>query len=167
MSQDFANVARAVKSFFTPESEVKKSALDRALEKRNNAGPGQVMELEADEMAALHAHDLAQLQQNGQASEVRTEVVKEPTSTVEATLNERGKRYGTFTANSIVYTKLMEVFEASPNWKDAPPAVKHACGNIATKFARLLTGDVMYYDNWRDIAGYATLMDKICNGEEG
>ncbi|OYW77677.1 MAG: hypothetical protein B7Z37_03040 [Verrucomicrobia bacterium 12-59-8] len=60
----------------------------------------------------------------------------------------------------------MEVFQSSPNYISSPPAVKHALGNIATKLARLLTGEVMYFDNWRDIAGYATLMDKICNGED-
>lgn len=84
---------------------------------------------------------------------------------VDATLAQRGKRYGSFKANSIVYDELIKVFELSPNWHDAPPEVRHACGNIATKLARMLTGEVMYDDNWQDIAGFATLMAKICRGE--
>jgi len=90
--------------------------------------------------------------------------VEDPKS-VDAVLNQRGQRYGSFHMNSVVYVHLMEVFEQSPNWTEAPPSVKHACGNIATKLARLLTGEVMYDDNWQDIAGYATLMAKICRGE--
>lgn len=93
------------------------------------------------------------------------DIVHVPASEVDRTLAERGKRYGTFKDNSVVYVNLLEVFESSPNWDSAPPEVRHALGNIATKLARLLTGDVMYFDNWRDIAGYATLMDKICQGE--
>lgn len=84
---------------------------------------------------------------------------------VEKTLNERGKRYGTFRDNSVIYVRLIQIFEQSPNWASAPPEVKHALGNIATKLARLLTGDMSYDDNWQDIAGYATLMAKICRGE--
>lgn len=91
--------------------------------------------------------------------------IGEQESQVDRTLSERGQRYGTFRENSIVYDNLIECFRRSPNWSEAPPEVRHALGNIATKLARLLTGDVMYYDNWRDIAGYATLMDKICQGE--
>lgn len=87
-------------------------------------------------------------------------------SQVDKTLNERGSRYGTFQDNSVIYVRLMQTFAESPNWESSPPEVKHALGNIATKLARLLTGDVMYFDNWRDIAGYATLMDKICQGEK-
>lgn len=86
-------------------------------------------------------------------------------SQVDATLAERGNRYGTFKDNSVIYDELIKVFQSSPNYASAPPEVRHALGNIATKLARLLTGDVMYFDNWRDIAGYATLMDKICQGE--
>lgn len=33
---------------------------------------------------------------------------------------------------------------------------------ICNKIARAVNGDPQYFDNWRDIAGYATLAEKAC-----
>lgn len=87
---------------------------------------------------------------------------------ITTTLAQRGTRYGTFKANSEVYMQFMQMVYASPNCREGKlsPAHLHALGNIGTKLARLLTGDPNYDDNWRDIAGYATLMVSICNGED-
>lgn len=89
-------------------------------------------------------------------------------SDVDSTLAQRGTRYGKFSDNSMVYMRVMQIVHASPAFQEGrlSPAAYHALGNIATKLSRLLTGDPNYDDNWRDIAGYATLMVRICNGEE-
>ena len=36
---------------------------------------------------------------------------------------------------------------------------------IANKLGRILNGDPSYADNWHDIAGYASLIDRELNGE--
>lgn len=89
-------------------------------------------------------------------------------TTIDATLAQRGSRYGKFTDNSEVFAQFMRMVYDSPAYHEGrlDAVHMHALSNFATKFARLLTGDPNYDDNWRDIAGYATLMVAICNGEE-
>ena len=36
---------------------------------------------------------------------------------------------------------------------------------IAVKISRILTGDPSHADNWHDIAGYATLVERRLNNE--
>lgn len=95
-------------------------------------------------------------------------IVAVPKTDVTHTLAERGSRYGKFSDNSRIFADLMGTFRNSPAWREGRIDMihEHALSNIATKLARLLTGDPDYDDNWRDIAGYATLMVSILNGEE-
>jgi hypothetical protein len=167
----FTGAVESVKSFFQRKEQP--TALDRALAKRQHfnthSKPGEVLLLEEDEMKALmdydkeHAPQVREVKDNAPVPAPKTQA-----SIVDATLAERGGRYGLFTENSRVYAQLMQVIYTSPNMAKGKlsPATLHALGNISTKLARLLTGDPDYYDNWRDIAGYATLMDAICRGEE-
>lgn len=89
-------------------------------------------------------------------------------SDVRETLNERGARYGSFARNSEVFEGFMAIVNASPNAQEGKlsPAAYHALSMFGTKLCRILTGDPNYDDNWRDIAGYATLMVDICNGKD-
>lgn len=81
------------------------------------------------------------------------------------TLAARGARYGTF-ATQARYAEVMNIiFLASPNWETMSPDSKEALRIIANKIGRILNGDPEYDDNWRDIAGYATLVLNRINGK--
>lgn len=77
---------------------------------------------------------------------------------IEATLAERGNRYGVFASVAEIAENIQEAMKNSPNWQLLPPDMKFAFRMIADKSARILNGDMDYDDNWRDISGYATLI---------
>ena len=83
--------------------------------------------------------------------------------TVEATLKERGNRYGSFDTHAEYAERLNNVFESSPNWATMKPDAKEALRIIANKIGRILNGDPEYHDNWHDIAGYAVLVEQRIN----
>ena len=78
--------------------------------------------------------------------------------TIEDTLKERGSRYGSFTSHAEFAEAINTVYESSNNWKTMRPDAKESLRIIANKIGRILNGDPDYDDNWRDIAGYATLV---------
>lgn len=80
--------------------------------------------------------------------------------TVEDTLKERGSRYGSFKTHAEFAENINLVYESSDNWKIMKPDAKESLRIIANKIGRILNGDPEYDDNWRDIAGYATLVLK-------
>lgn len=167
---DFSQMADSVKGFFARKDQP--SALERGLIKRQlfqtDSKPGQMLVLEEDELKALVEHDQKHMAHAEAQTPLAPAVPAAKPNVVDATLAERGGRYGLFKDNSKVYMALMDIVHTSPNAQAGKlsPEAYHALGNISTKLARLLTGDPTYYDNWRDIAGYATLMDAICRGEE-
>lgn len=79
---------------------------------------------------------------------------------VEDTLAERGKIYGSYPDLSTQAQALKNVMRSHIGWSNLEPAHKETLELIATKIARVLNGDPNYADNWRDIAGYATLVIK-------
>lgn len=77
---------------------------------------------------------------------------------IEDTLAERGKVYGSFDELSNIAQSLKEVMHNTEGWKTRLSHTHmEALDLIATKIARILTGDPNYDDNWRDLAGYSTL----------
>lgn len=84
--------------------------------------------------------------------------------TVEATLKERGGRYGTFETHADFAERINQVYESSDNWSTMKPDAKEALRIIANKIGRILNGDPEYNDNWHDIAGYAMLVENRING---
>lgn len=85
--------------------------------------------------------------------------------TIEDTLKERGGRYGSFETHAQFAEAINNVYESSPQWKDMKPDAKESLRIIANKIGRILNGDPDYDDNWRDIAGYATLvLNRINSG---
>lgn len=81
-------------------------------------------------------------------------------SHIEATLAQRGERYGTFEDNAAIAQGVKDQMKCSPRWDELDSDQKEALEVIASKISRILTGDPNYRDNWHDIAGYATLVDK-------
>lgn len=84
--------------------------------------------------------------------------------TVESLLEERGHTYGDYMTNAILSQKLKSVMRESENWDKISMDKKEAFEMIAVKIARALNGDPTYPDNYRDLAGYATLVaDRLQN----
>ena len=82
------------------------------------------------------------------------------TEGIEATLNERGGRYGDWTEHARVLDNLVTNMEDSTNWRSLPPFQRQALRTIADKIARMLTGDPSYVDNAHDMVGYARLIEQ-------
>jgi hypothetical protein len=82
-------------------------------------------------------------------------------NTVESTLEERGKRYGSFIDHSVIAQELKDVMHKTEGWKKLLPYQKESLEMITHKIARILNGDPDYADSWHDITGYATLVEKV------
>jgi hypothetical protein len=83
---------------------------------------------------------------------------------VAVTLTERSRVHGEFTAESVTTEATRDAWRAAPNWAKLAPYQKVALDMIALKVARILHGDHDYFDHWRDVAGYARLVDERCPG---
>ena len=75
---------------------------------------------------------------------------------VENTLKDRESKYGSFKDMAEIYDRLSDAF-AGVNLTAAQGV---AIDMICVKLARIATGDPSLVDNWHDIAGYATLVEK-------
>lgn len=91
---------------------------------------------------------------------VTTQTNKAPS--IDATLAERGGRYGDFKDHAIIAQRLQDTMrETKPSgWAALAPDQKQALSVIADKIARMLNGDPNYVDSWHDISGYATLVER-------
>ena len=86
--------------------------------------------------------------------------------TVEKTLEERGARYGQFIDHATIAQGLINVLHEAPNWQKLEPDMRQALHVIMDKTARILNGDPYYQDNWHDIIGYSTLVERRLIKEE-
>jgi len=78
---------------------------------------------------------------------------------IDATLAERGNRYGSFVDHACIAQGLQDYLRDQKGWRRLEPDQKQALTVICDKIARMLNGDPNYRDNWHDIAGYAKLID--------
>lgn len=79
---------------------------------------------------------------------------------IDATLDERGTRYGDFYEHARITQALKDVMRETPNWHRLTPAMKESLDMQAHKIGRILNGDPNYKDSWTDIVGYARLVEK-------
>lgn len=79
---------------------------------------------------------------------------------IESTLEERGKRYGSFAleAQAIMSIKRILFPENGPAI-EMPDICRQAAEMIVVKLVRAMRGDPMYGDNWHDMIGYAKLVE--------
>ncbi len=82
--------------------------------------------------------------------------------TVAEALAERGARYGEYTDHAQISQDLQDVMRATPGWQRLDAVKRETLTIIAHKIGRILNGDPEYDDNYRDIAGYATLAMDRC-----
>lgn len=88
-------------------------------------------------------------------------------STVSNILDERGQRYGNYLEQTKITTALLQVIDGTlrDRRKTLEADQAAALNMIAVKISRILNGDPDYADNWRDIAGYATLVAERLEGK--
>jgi len=84
---------------------------------------------------------------------------------VQVLIAERGSRYGKFSDGAIIMRNLKSVMHSTDGWERLGDSQKEALDMIQHKIGRVLNGDPNYDDNWKDIAGYATLIAEELNGE--
>lgn len=93
----------------------------------------------------------------------RAEAALSP-DTTQSLIAERGARYGKFADNAAIMRQLKNVMHNTPGWSRLSDSQKEALDMITHKIGRMLNGDPDYDDNWKDIAGYATLVADELNG---
>ncbi len=98
------------------------------------------------------------------------------TTDINATLQERGSRYGKFTGHARITQELKQLIAGhTPGQRRLPdgtwvpflaPDQQEALDMICHKIGRIINGDPDYADSWHDIAGYAQLVADRLNGVE-
>ncbi len=83
---------------------------------------------------------------------------------VNALITERGNRYGKFADGAEIMQQLKDVMHKTEGWSRLTNSQREALDMIQHKIGRALNGDPTYDDNWKDIAGYATLVAEELNG---
>ena len=82
-------------------------------------------------------------------------------------LTERGKRYGNYLKQTTISQDLKYIItKSNGSFDDMLPDQRDCLEMIAVKISRILNGDPNYADNWRDIAGYASLVADRLDGKE-
>ena len=82
---------------------------------------------------------------------------------VDATLAERGTRYGEFDNHARITQNIKAAMADSPNWATLDDDMREALEMVAHKIGRILNGDPRYADSWHDIAGYVRLVEQRLN----
>ena len=82
-----------------------------------------------------------------------------PIDTVDATLTERGSRYGAFGEHARITQNIKRAMQDSPNWTNLSDDKKETLEMVAHKIGRILNGDPEYHDSWHDILGYVKLVE--------
>jgi hypothetical protein len=77
---------------------------------------------------------------------------------IDATLAERGTRYGDFAGHARITQSIKRAMQDSPNWKRLSDNKKEALEMVAHKIGRILNGDPEYHDSWHDLIGYTKLV---------
>jgi hypothetical protein len=86
---------------------------------------------------------------------------------VDAILDERAATYGSFISVALFAQEMKELIRSALDEQNAGLQADHqeALDMIASKIARIITGDSHHRDSWIDIAGYATLVADRLQGK--
>lgn len=139
--------------------------------------------LELKQLESLHNRALANMQETSYMNCVAVganAINKDPNEpprhpdAVQATLDERGSRYGDFSDHARLCVQLKDTLrfhwqnktlvatgseiQIHP-WVHLSAVQQQAIEVICDKLARILNGDPYYADNWHDIQGYAKLVE--------
>ncbi|NQW81320.1 MAG: hypothetical protein HQ445_09120 [Polaromonas sp.] len=87
-------------------------------------------------------------------------------SNIDATLAERGNRYGEFVDHADITQNIKNAMSLGCNWTLLNNDMREALEMVAHKIGRILNGDPNYVDSWTDIIGYTRLVEKRLIGAE-
>jgi uncharacterized protein (UPF0297 family) len=89
-------------------------------------------------------------------------------SNVDATLVERGNRYGDFEGHANITQGLKSVIAHALNTRNKVLACdqQEALDMVCHKIGRIINGDPNYIDSWHDIAGYVRLVEQRLESEQ-
>jgi hypothetical protein len=87
-------------------------------------------------------------------------------SDIQATLEQRGNRYGDFKEHARITQNIKRAMIDSPNWAALSDDKKEALEMTAHKIGRILNGDPEYADSWHDVIGYVRLVEQTLNAED-
>ena len=73
-------------------------------------------------------------------------------------LNEREKTHGSYASTAAMAQQLKDCFKQGQNWRKMDDTHRESLDLIATKIARILSGNPNDIDHWVDVAGYANLI---------
>lgn len=73
-------------------------------------------------------------------------------------LNEREKTHGAYASTAAMAQMLKDCMKNSQNWLTMDDTQRESLDLIATKIARILSGNPREKDHWVDVAGYANLV---------
>lgn len=79
---------------------------------------------------------------------------------IDATLAERGSRYGDFPGHAEITQGLKGAMQSHEGWDGLADDQKEALEMVAHKIGRIINGDPNYIDSWTDIIGYTRLVEK-------
>jgi hypothetical protein len=77
---------------------------------------------------------------------------------IDATLTERGSRYGSFAEHARITQNIKRAMMDSKNWESLSDSQTECLEMVAHKIGRILNGDINYHDSWHDIVGYTKLV---------
>ena len=86
---------------------------------------------------------------------------------IDATLEERGSRYGKFVDHARVTQELKRTIFSNMSTNSLADDQAEALEMIAHKIGRIIAGNPAEPDHWRDIAGYAQLVANRLEGGNG
>ncbi len=84
-------------------------------------------------------------------------------------LDEREKTHGAFYNVASMAQELKDAMRRGRNWKVLDDTERETLEMIASKIGRILAGNPHEPDHWRDISGYATLIERAltaCSASE-
>ena len=81
----------------------------------------------------------------------------------EKLIETRSTTHGKFPDNAQVTECVMDIFRETLGWQKAPGFVKVAVFMIVHKISRALNGQLLFDDHWKDVQGYAKLVEEQCN----
>ena len=126
------------------------------------------VEVVKDEVSDLTPEQTAEKVFGATQGRVRNAFSEETPVGIDATLAERGTKYGKFIDQAAVTYKLKNVLREHSNnhSKSYSYDQAEALDMICVKLGRIVNGDPDYADSWVDIAGYAKLVsDRLLTGK--
>lgn len=81
-------------------------------------------------------------------------------------LEEREKTHGNFKDVAHVSQDIKYSMENNDGWAELSAAHQEALQMIASKIARIISGDAKFKDHWLDISGYAQLIVDLIDEDE-